>query len=761
MSDATASSSSSSSSNNNNNGNNNGNNRRDADDDERRLKAFLSTLCDANAHLDVMTHFDEHRERTQFLLNALQRARQFSSESRILHVANRHSGLLPCGLRRLVGAAGSIRSVCGRQSIVDVVTQVLARNQSTGVSAAVELVLSRVLSLEELNDAIGRDSSTPPIVVLDLFSGLGVGDGALRVAALLQERARASGAAPLKVVPARMRLMAVAIDLSVSRRSVSGFDLSAFDAFKRTEASLGWIATPLHELDFKLMSEPVELFSLAFDAPPSLPRKSEHPSVPLTRTGTVSAILCWYELSDDDGEVFASFDPRAARPKARSQCVFGLREPIVVENAHNAAISIEASLSPTMLFINATPSSEQAASGLHTAVLPRRAPPVQSWHWVMLSDAHRNSTYEAALMRALQMRDPERRLVLDVGGGSGLLSMMAARAGADHVVCVEATAHVALQAREIVATNGFADKVTVVAAHSTAVQVGQTPQLPRAPDILVTEIFDYQLLGEQCLQTFADCHARGLIGPETTVIPRGAVVYAQLAELDRFEAVPMHFADGTTHQFDASAFEVFLEHNVELSWEGVRLEHQPRAKLLSEVFIPFTFDFTAANAAKLLLPRDSVQRVPIVRNGKFNAVVFYYHLHMDSEARLSSAPGASRAWCQAVQHMSAAIPVQAGTPIDIACLHDASRFVFVDANERSGPPGGPLCKEPPKWFQRLKNRERLARQLGGDELGIVPRTRPPPAVLARLRSLAARAAEYGLDEDVCTRVLTNVLTWSV
>jgi hypothetical protein len=754
MSDSATTSSNSSS---------NSSNRRDADDDERRLKAFLSTLCDANAHLDVMTHFEEHRERTQFLLNALQRTRQFSSESRIVHVANRHSGLLPCGLQRLlVGAAGSIRSVCGRQSIVDVVSQVLARNQSGG--AAVELVLSRVLSLDELNEAIGRAASTvPPIVVLDLFSGLGLGDGALRVAALLQERARAIGGAapPLKVVPARMRLMAIAIDLSVSRRSVSGFDLSAFDAFKRTEASLGWIATPLHELDYKLMSAPVELFAVAFDAPPSLPRKSEHPSVPLTQTGTVSAILCWYELSDDDGESYASFDPRAARPKARSQCVFGLREPIVVENAHNAAISIEASLSPTMLFVNAAPSTEHAAPGVHAAVLPRRAPPVQSWHWVMLSDAHRNATYEAALMRALQMRDPQRRLVLDVGGGSGLLSMMAARAGADHVVCVEATAHVALQAREIVAANGFGDKVTVVAAHSTAVQVGATPQLPRAPDVLVTEIFDYQLLGEQCLQTFADCHARGLIGPETTVIPRGAVVYAQLAELDRFESVPMQFADGTAHQFDASAFEVFLEHNVELSWEGVRLEHQPRAKLLSEVFIPFTFDFTAANAAKLLQPRDSVQRVPIARSGKFNAVVYYYHLHMDSEARLSSAPGASRAWCQAVQHMSAAIPVQAGTPIDIACLHDASRFVFVDANERSGPPGGPLCKEPPKWFQRLKNRERLARQLGGDELGIVPRTRPPPAVLARLRSLAARATEYGLDEDVCTRVLTNVLTWSV
>lgn len=728
-----------------------------AEDDERRLRAFLGTLCDANAYLDVVSNMEAHVERSEFLLTALSRTAAFDARAtRLVHIANRHSGLFACGARRLLEAPSSIVSVCGRQSIVDVVGDVLARNARPG-DVSVQLVQSRVLALDDLEAIFSAPisaGSPPPIVVLDLFSGVGLGDGALRVAALLHARAKAAGA-PVTIVPARMRLLAMGVDLSIGR--CSGFDFAEFDGLKRAEASLGWIATPLHELpEFKRMTAPVELFSIAFDAPPALPLKAHLASVPVKQCGTITALLCWFELADASGATLASFGVNDAHAKPRTQCVFALREPVRVTDAHDAAVVIEASLSSTMMFVNATP-CERGSPHVSAVALQRRAPPVPQWHWVMLGDAHRNALYEAALCRALQMREPQNRTVLDIGGGSGLLSMMAARAGAERVVCVESTPHMAQLARDIVAANGHAAAVSVIDVHSSAVQVGA--QLARPADVLVTEIFDYQLLGESCLATLADCHARGLVAPNASVIPRGAVVYAQLIEVDHFGAVPLRFPDGAKHAFDASAFATFYANCAELSWNGIRLEHERNVKLLSEVFVPFTFDFTAAGAAKLTEPRDTVMRVPIRRSGTFNAVVFFFHLQMDSEARLSTSPGASRAWCQGVQHMSVPLSVTAGSTFDIACLHDANRFVFVDAEQRSGPPGGPVAQPPPKWLVRLQNRERLAQALGSSELGIAPRSRPPAMVLALLRSMSVRQ-DFGFDNEVVHRLLQNVLTWS-
>jgi tRNA1(Val) A37 N6-methylase TrmN6 len=52
-------------------------------------------------------------------------------------------------------------------------------------------------------------------------------------------------------------------------------------------------------------------------------------------------------------------------------------------------------------------------------------------------------------------------VVLDVGAGAGLLSLMAVRAGATRVLAIENSQHMAAIAREAVAANHMADKITV------------------------------------------------------------------------------------------------------------------------------------------------------------------------------------------------------------------------------------------------------------------------------------------------------------
>ena len=66
------------------------------------------------------------------------------------------------------------------------------------------------------------------------------------------------------------------------------------------------------------------------------------------------------------------------------------------------------------------------------------------WHYAMMNDHPRNVFYRDALKRIIT---PE-SVVLEIGAGSGLLSIIAASLGAKTVVAIEANRHLAAVAQE-------------------------------------------------------------------------------------------------------------------------------------------------------------------------------------------------------------------------------------------------------------------------------------------------------------------------
>lgn len=79
----------------------------------------------------------------------------------------------------------------------------------------------------------------------------------------------------------------------------------------------------------------------------------------------------------------------------------------------------------------------------------------------MIQDKVRTSTYASFILTNPSVfRDA---VVLDVGCGTGILSLFAAQAGAKHVYAVDASG-IARKAREIVKANGYDDVVTYVSA---------------------------------------------------------------------------------------------------------------------------------------------------------------------------------------------------------------------------------------------------------------------------------------------------------
>lgn len=136
-------------------------------------------------------------------------------------------------------------------------------------------------------------------------------------------------------------------------------------------------------------------------------------------------------------------------------------------------------------------------------------------------------------------------VVLDIGAGSGLLSLFAREAGAAAVYACEMFEPLACIAQGIVAGQGAGQgalgqplcEVTVLAGKSTDVVVGGSGpcSIPVKADLLVSELFDSVLLGEGLIPTLRDARER-LLHPHALVIPRRARVWGQAAQSDALAA---------------------------------------------------------------------------------------------------------------------------------------------------------------------------------------------------------------------------------
>ena len=150
------------------------------------------------------------------------------------------------------------------------------------------------------------------------------------------------------------------------------------------------------------------------------------------------------------------------------------------------------------------------------------ADPVE--HGRMLDDDRRTHDYLEALAQAVRPDD----VVLDIGTGSGVLAVAAARAGARHVYAVEAS-DIAEVAERVFAANDVQDRVTLIPAWSRLVE------LPEPADLLVAEIIGNEPLEEEILETTLDARRR-LLKPGARLIPHALTLLARPLELPEAEA---------------------------------------------------------------------------------------------------------------------------------------------------------------------------------------------------------------------------------
>lgn len=256
------------------------------------------------------------------------------------------------------------------------------------------------------------------------------------------------------------------------------------------------------------------------------------------------------------------------------------------------------------------------------------------------ADAIRKAVVQAKASKIESARDADREgliRVLDIGSGTGLLAMLAARAGAETVHACEMFAPLACLAQEIIQQNQLGSHVSVFPFASTTMSVQEPSE---RYDVLVTEIFDSTFLGEGALPVLA--HAREhVLKPDAIVVPAKATIYGQLVESsDLFASWHDLTADGS---FDFP----FWRSTAASHCDGgsrlvpVHLDALQRDySCISEPFELFTYNF---NNSVQWADDDEAKRlhIPIIRNGAAHAVLAWWEMDLcgDGETVYSTAVG--------------------------------------------------------------------------------------------------------------------------
>jgi predicted RNA methylase len=503
--------------------------------------------------------------------------------------------------------------------------------------------------------------------------------------------------------------------MSFCVNEVSGFDVSLFNQFRgEDDANQRLDYTPMSSITYTKLTEPVcmDTFDLKAVALSAAEEESwqfkKRFEANVETSGSCNAVIYWhaslmpFNVDGDLDEV--SFEPDNDVQSLVRQGVYIMPFPKgrqeveerILTAGTSVAFRVECDSNRKYPFTFAFDRAEVGNEVARNAALPAKETPrlsavaehgVSRWHFSMLWDKERNRAYDLALQKIIAARQGNGggTKVLDIGTGTGLLAMMAARAGASRVVACELNSAVAECAVAICEKNGFSkDQITVLPVKSN--DVPRVHDEPGKFDICVSEILDCGLLGENVLPSIQDARER-LLKDDAVVIPHSAKVYGILISLDLTQGAPLSIlpADGQTdvslrtgQTMDTRVFKPFARGTT--AYEQIRLEDVRHTKLSA----PFELFHGIDLASGTTPPQEVYPYVDVARTGMAHGVAIYFDLYLDSEKSivLSTGPSNKRTcWAQAVQFFTKPQMITSGgNGIVLRARHDCST-ISVDVFE--------------------------------------------------------------------------------
>ena len=245
-------------------------------------------------------------------------------------------------------------------------------------------------------------------------------------------------------------------------------------------------------------------------------------------------------------------------------------------------------------------------------------------HVAMLSDAVRTETF----LRAIRATVRPGQVVLDIGTGTGILAIAAAKAGAKKVYAIDSAC--AELARKMVAENGVGDRVEVLSGWSRHLK------LPEFADLVISEILDDDPLRENVLETLSDARTR-LLKPDARTIPQSLTVFGALVEVPADELKRYTFTKELINQWAnrySLSFEPLIHGLTQNLSANISRQKTKGWRRLSQAHPLAEIDLQGHRKSRV----QCSQHLKAIREGQCHGLLTYFEVKLTETLRISTDP---------------------------------------------------------------------------------------------------------------------------
>ncbi len=288
-------------------------------------------------------------------------------------------------------------------------------------------------------------------------------------------------------------------------------------------------------------------------------------------------------------------------------------------------------------------------------------------HISMLNDKNRTQKFIEAIRETVK----EGNVVVEIGTGSGVLAIAAARAGAARVYTIEAGA-MARTARKIIDETEVAGKIQLLQGWSHQIE------LPEKADVLIGEIIGNDPFCENILQAFDDARRR-MLKPDARIIPPRLKVFGLPVEVSdsllKLRALTKENLENWKQwyniDFSHLADNINYKDNKMLS---LNAEKAKQLKVLGEAFLLADIDFHVFQ--DLIIEKTITSKLS--QNGHLNGLLIYFELELGSRT-ITTNPNLTAddsSWINPIWYVSDTPQANAGDSFTFGFSYDGNRTRF-------------------------------------------------------------------------------------
>ncbi len=196
-----------------------------------------------------------------------------------------------------------------------------------------------------------------------------------------------------------------------------------------------------------------------------------------------------------------------------------------------------------------------------------------------------------AFCKAIESVVKPEHTVIDIGTGSGIMALFAARAKAKKVYALEFDPYVAKITKGNILTNGYDKKIKLLVGDAIRYKYPKKTHF----DVVIMEMLTTAMVDEFQIQAINNLHKQKVVSPDTVFIPHRLDSYASLAYKD----------------FKMYGFEFKM---VKHLWNNLSENH--KVHIFSEEVLMHSVDFSFITKEKF----QKVMYFPIVKDGTINCL---------------------------------------------------------------------------------------------------------------------------------------------